>query len=180
MDIKDAIRSIIKPHDDDPITQLTTTFGESLSPDNILSEYPRPQFERKEYLNLNGYWDYAFCSSRQFPDHYMGKILVPFSPEASLSGVNRQLQPEEYLWYRRFLPISEYDLLHDNRLLLHFGAIDYEADIFINGQKVFSHKEATFLFPVTSPDIWMHQKTNWQSASVTPVTTAHKAVESRF
>lgn len=140
MDIKDAIRSIIKPHDDDPITQLTTTFGESLSPDNILSEYPRPQFERKEYINLNGYWDYAFCSSRQFPDHYMGKILVPFSPEASLSGVNRQLQPEEYLWYRCFLPISEYDLLHDNRLLLHFGAIDYEADIFINGQKVFSHK----------------------------------------
>lgn len=140
MDIKDAIRSIIKPHDDDPITQLTTTFGQTLSPDNILSEYPRPQFERKEYLNLNGYWDYAFCSSRQFPDTYMGKILVPFSPEASLSGVNRQLKPEEYLWYRRFLPISEYDLLHENRLLLHFGAIDYEADIFINGQKVFSHK----------------------------------------
>lgn len=140
MDIKDAIRSIIKPHDDDPITPLSTPFGEMLLPEHVLTEYPRPQFERSEYCNLNGYWDYAFSDKKHFPDSYMGKILVPFSPEAPLSGVNRQLKPGEYLWYRRYLPVSEFDLLRNNRLILHFGAIDYEADIFVNGQKVCSHK----------------------------------------
>lgn len=140
MDLKDAIRSIIKPHDKDPMTQLTTPFGESLDPDHVLSEYPRPQLERKEYTNLNGYWDYAFCTERRFPDAYMGKILVPFSPEAFLSGVGRQLQPEEYLWYRRFLSISSLDLLRNEQLILHFGAVDYEADVFLNGNKVCSHK----------------------------------------
>lgn len=140
MDIKDALRSIIKPHNEDPLAKLYTPFGEALSPDNVLSEYPRPQFERSDYINLNGLWDYAISKRRGFPDEYQGQILVPFSPEALLSGVERQLQPGEYLWYRRFLPIEETELYRNNRLVLHFGAIDHEADIFLNGEKIFSHR----------------------------------------
>jgi len=140
MDFKDALRSIIKPHNEDPLERLTTPFGETISKDKVLTEYPRPQFERPSYINLNGLWDYAIQSKKGFPDSYDGQILVPFSPEAILSDVERQLQPEEYLWYRRLLPVDEMDLFNGSRLILHFGAIDYEADIFLNGNKVTSHR----------------------------------------
>ena len=140
MDFKDALRSIIKPHNEDPLERLTTPFGEALSKDKVLTEYPRPQFERPSYINLNGLWDYAIQPKKGFPDRYDGQILVPFSPEAILSGVERQLQPGEYLWYRRLLPVDEMDLFNGSRLILHFGAIDYEADIFLNGNKVTSHR----------------------------------------
>ena len=82
MDFKDALRSIIKPHNEDPLERLTTPFGEALSKDKVLTEYPRPQFERPSYINLNGLWDYAIQPKKGFPDHYDGQILVPFSPEA--------------------------------------------------------------------------------------------------
>ena len=122
MDFKDALRSIIKPHNEDPLERLTTPFGEALSKDKVLTEYPRPQFERPSYINLNGLWDYAIQPKKGFPDRYDGQILVPFSPEAILSGVERQLQPGEYLWYRRLLPVDEMDLFNGSRLILHFGA----------------------------------------------------------
>lgn len=140
MDIRDALRSIIKPHNEDPLAKLYTPFGETLSPDQVLTEYPRPQFQRADYINLNGLWDYAISRRRGFPDAYDGQILVPFSPEALLSGVERQLQPGEFLWYRRFLPIEEAQLYQNDHLILHFGAIDHEADIFLNGEKVCSHR----------------------------------------
>lgn len=78
MDFKDALRSIIKPHNEDPLERLTTPFGEALSKDKVLTEYPRPQFERPSYINLNGLWDYAIQPKKGFPDRYDGQILVPF------------------------------------------------------------------------------------------------------
>ena len=64
-----------------------------------LPEYPRPQMERESWLNLNGYWAYAILPQAQpKPSQFEGKILVPFSPESSLSGVERVLQPDEKLW----------------------------------------------------------------------------------
>ena len=107
MDIKNMLRSIIKPHNDDILERLTTPFGEALDQDAVLTEYPRPQFERQSYINLNGLWDYTFQSEEFFPAGFDGKILVPFSPETRLSGVERQLQPKEYLWYRRTFFIDE-------------------------------------------------------------------------
>ena len=116
---------------------MLTPWGETLDPNNILQEYPRPQLRRDSYLNLNGPWDYAFSDSPEPPAEWQGRILVPFSPESELSGVNRQLQPGEYLWYRRtvYLPGG----FNQGRLLLHFGAVDQVASVYVNGKEQITH-----------------------------------------
>lgn len=139
MNLKDALKSVIKPHTEDVLAPLTTKWGETLDPEHLLSEYPRPQMQRDSYLSLNGWWDYRIAKDAAFLPEYDGRILVPFSPEASLSGVNRQLQPDEFLWYRRFLPDGFFDPDSGSRLILHFGAVDYFAELFVNGQPVTSH-----------------------------------------
>lgn len=96
--------------------QLYTCWGENLDRDHVLIEYPRPLLVRDSYLNLNGYWDYAFTKEYKQPERYEGKILVPFSPEAVLSEVNRQLQPDEYLWYHRVITEEELGELGKNEL----------------------------------------------------------------
>ena len=100
---------------------LYTEWGKNLDPQNILPEYPRPQLVRKNWRNLNGYWDYAITKFANEPENYDGKILVPFSPEAPLSGVMRQLLPDEYLHYRL---IFEHDGTPAAHVILHFGAVD--------------------------------------------------------
>lgn len=116
---------------------MKTIWGERLNPDAVLPEYPRPQLVRESYENLNGLWDYAITKTDARPDAWDGQILVPFSPEAELSGVNRTLLPGEFLWYRRALQIPE--LFAGKRLLLHIGACDQIAKVFCNGQYVLSH-----------------------------------------
>ena len=81
--------------------QLYTRWGKNLDKNHVLEEYPRPLLVRKNYICLNGVWEYAFTKEFCRPKQYDGTIVVPFSPESLLSGVNRQLQPDEYLWYRR-------------------------------------------------------------------------------
>ena len=110
----------------------------------VLTEYPRPQMERDNYRILNGYWDCWFetvtGSSKTAPEKQ--KILVPFSPEALLSGVSRQLLPEEYLWYETSLHFSNEDLARKEkgmRCILHFGAVDQQATVFCNQSEVLSH-----------------------------------------
>ena len=152
MDIKDAFKSIIKPHEDDPLTPLSTPWGEQLDPKHILPEYPRPQMERKDFINLNGYWNYTITSDDCLPLNFDEQILVPFSPEASLSGVNRQLQPTEYLWYETSLPINAQYLSEGLRLILHFGAVDYYAEVYINGHLSASHKGGYLPFEVDITD----------------------------
>ncbi|WP_026652590.1 glycoside hydrolase family 2 protein [Butyrivibrio proteoclasticus] len=157
MDLIDAIRAIDKPHVDDVLNRLYTPWGENLDPDNVLKEYPRPQFVRDSYINLNGYWEYAFCtesgdeSDLTIPKDMEGIILVPFSPEAMLSGVERRLNPESYLWYQKKLP----DLTRKNqasRFLLHFGAVDQFADVFINNTLIGSHSGGYLPFTVDITD----------------------------
>ena len=139
MNLKDAIKSVIRSHEDDKLFPLTTVFGENLDPDNILPEYPRPQLVRDSYINLNGKWDYAITATDTVPTNFTGQILVPFSPEASLSGVNRQLLPGEYLWYRRTLPIDSKALSDGKRVILHFGAVDSHTQVMINGHVAATH-----------------------------------------
>ena len=139
MNLKDAIKSVIRSHEDDKLFPLTTVFGENLDPDNILPEYPRPQLVRDSYINLNGKWDYAITATDTVPTNFTGQILVPFSPEASLSGVNRQLLPGEYLWYRRTLPIDSKALSDGKRVILHFGAVDSHTQVMINGHVAVTH-----------------------------------------
>ena len=120
--------------------QLYTRWGRDLDPQNVLVEYPRPLLKRGSYINLNGYWDYAFTKEFNKPEQYDGQILVPFSPETVLSGVSRQLQPDEYLWYRRTFTLEKWDERKDGRrLILHFGAVDQACVVYVNGQKAARH-----------------------------------------
>ena len=121
--------------------QLYTRWGKELDPDHVLAEYPRPLMTRDSYVNLNGYWDYAFTKEFRMPEEYDGKILVPFSPESVLSGVSRQLQPDEYLWYHRSFILTGWEgrRAEGHRLILHFGAVDQACVVYVNGKKVVRH-----------------------------------------
>ena len=118
--------------------QLYTRWGKNIDAEHVLLEYPRPLLVRDSYINLNGYWEYAFTDTFQELEKYDGRILVPFSPEAVLSGVNRQLQPEEYLWYRRTIDVDETQL-KNYRLILHFGAVDQVCVVWLNGREAGWH-----------------------------------------
>lgn len=116
---------------------LHTEFSKNITPDNVHPEYPRPSLVREQWVNLNGLWEYAFMDSAKAPEHFDGKILVPFSPETALSGVGRTLRPGEYLWYRRSLPLVR--PTDGGRVLLHFGAADQIADVYVNSKAVAHH-----------------------------------------
>jgi len=124
---------------------LTTPWGERIT-DKPLQEYPRPQFVRKSYVNLNGYWEYAINKSGDMPTIYDGKILVPFSPESQLSGVNRQLSPKEYLFYRTTFSLTK-SFVKDV-VLLNFGAVDSICEIYVNGKLVGGHEGGYNAFSV--------------------------------
>ncbi len=115
---------------------MLTPYGEKFSGEDILPQYPRPQLIRDSYLNLNGPWDYAFTAGEE-PAQYDGQILVPFPPESPLSGVEKALGPEGALWYRRAFRLPEG--FRRGPVLLHFGAVDQEAEVFCNGQLALTH-----------------------------------------
>ena len=115
----------------------------------VHTEYPRPTLRRESYVNLNGVWDYAITDCEEFPRAFDGGIVVPFSPEAELSGVNRQLKPDQWLHYhRRFHPPEG----QGGRVMLHFGAVDYHARVFVNGALAGEHKGGylPFTFDITA------------------------------
>ena len=102
-----------------------------------LSEYPRPQLKRDSYICLNGYWEYAIRTIESIPDVFDGQILVPYSPEVEKSGVNKVVGPSDYLFYRLNYEIPQ-DFIKD-KVILHFGAVDQIAELFINGKFVLKH-----------------------------------------
>ena len=95
---------------------ILTEWGENLDKDNILKEYPRPQYRRDSYLNLNGKWKYALRAKNQKIGEYDGDILVPFSIESPLSGVQKSLKPGMILYYNRKININ--DLANKGRYIL--------------------------------------------------------------
>jgi beta-galactosidase/beta-glucuronidase len=117
-----------------------TPWSTQVSPTSALPEYPRPQMVRQTWQNLNGLWDYAVSgkSAEQQPAAWDGKILVPFCIESALSGVMKPLGPEQRLWYRREFTIPEG--WNDHRVLLHFGAVDWETTVWLNGKSLGSHR----------------------------------------
>ncbi|MHA1385260.1 MAG: glycoside hydrolase family 2 protein [Candidatus Helarchaeota archaeon] len=130
--------------------QIMTRWAKDVIPENPFPEYPRPQFRRLKWMNLNGLWDYAIRPKKQISTtSFDGKILVPFPIESALSGVRQKLKHKNKLWYRRFFKIP--GTWKDQRILLHFGAVDWETNVWLNGQKVGSHKGGyvPFTFEIT-------------------------------
>ncbi len=125
---------------------LITIWGEKLDKNNVLPEYPRPQFQRDSYINLNGVWQYAILPVNDTLTDYDGEIIVPFSPESVLSGVSRTLKPNEKLYYRRTFTIP--NDFNKGRVLLNFGAVDYSAEVFINGIFVGRHSGGYLPFSI--------------------------------
>ncbi|MEA5013239.1 MAG: glycoside hydrolase family 2 TIM barrel-domain containing protein [Candidatus Limiplasma sp.] len=118
---------------------MKTPWGEALDPSRVLQEYPRPQLRRERYLNLNGLWRYAITGEDTPPQSFQGDILVPFCPESGLSGVGRTLGPRETLWYQRQVELPPGFVPPGGRLLAHFGAVDQEAVVWVNGQEAARH-----------------------------------------
>src|SRR5438876_8580896 len=132
-----------------PVT-LTTTWGEKVSPSNAWREYPRPQFVRERWVNLNGLWDYAITSkTAPAPTKFDGRILVPYAVESSLSGVGKPLRPDQRLWERRRFDVPA--AWKGERVLLHFGAVDYECGLWFNGAYAGGHSGGfdSFTFDIT-------------------------------
>ena len=120
------------------MSELKSRWYKSINRECPLAEYPRPQLERKDWLCLNGEYDYAVTGENaEKPESFDGKILVPFSIESSASGVCRPLKPEERLWYRRFFTLGEE--YKGKRTMLHFGAVDWQCTVWINSVKVGEH-----------------------------------------
>lgn len=117
---------------------ITTPWSQELQPNSPLPEHPRPQFFRPAWRNLNGLWEYAITGlDAPQPQSYPGQILVPFPIESALSGVKNSLRPNERLWYHRVFSIDP-DWMR-GRVLLHFGAVDWSCQVFINDRLVGEH-----------------------------------------
>ena len=102
-----------------------------------LSEYPRPQLKRDSYICLNGLWEYALRKEEAIPTTFDGQILVPYSPEVEKSGVNKVVMPDDYLFYRLSYEFPK-GFIKD-KAILHFGAVDQIAEVFVNGNLVIKH-----------------------------------------
>ena len=160
LDIRRVLASAPKKHTEETLNSLTTVWGEALDPSNVLPEYPRPRMQRDNYVMLNGVWEYAITpvdgkvdaetlAQQVIPSRWDGQIVVPFSPEAPLSGVGRTVQPSEFLWYKRKIDLPK--LADDQRIILHFEAVDWMCACFVNGKLVGTHAGGylPFSFDVT-------------------------------
>lgn len=133
---------------------IMTRWATDVSPANAAphAEYPRPQMVRDQWLSLNGLWDYAImpANAKDLPSKWDGKILVPFPVESALSGVGQPLEPDQALWYRRTFTVPQ-DWANP-RILLHLGAVDWQAEVRINGKSIGHHSGGydPFSFDITS------------------------------
>lgn len=130
--------------------KIKTPWAEKVDPANPLPEYPRPMLERSQWMNLNGLWDYAILpKGSAIPGAFDGKILVPFAIESSLSGVQKTVGEDNELWYSRTFTIPP--AWKGSHIMLNFGAVDWKADIWINGIQIGSHRGGytPFSFDIT-------------------------------
>lgn len=127
--------------------KLLTRWGKKLDKKLPLNDYPRPQLKRNSFINLNGEWNYAIYDEYKKFAGFQGKIIVPFSPECILSGVEKIVEPSDILYYQKIFNFKR----TNHRALLHFGAVDYECKVFLNGKLVGEHKGGytPFTFDVT-------------------------------
>ena len=131
--------------------KIMTEWASQVDPNNVLPEYPRPIMERGEWKNLNGLWNYAIIEKGQpIPAAFDGEILVPFAVESALSGVGKRMDDTKELVYQRSFDVPS--AWKSKQVLLHFGAVDWKADVWVNDVKVGSHTGgyAPFSFDITA------------------------------
>lgn len=130
--------------------KIKTDWAAKVSPEDVLPEYPRPMMVRPAWKNLNGLWQYAITpKGEKTPTAYEGDILVPFCIESSLSGVQKTVGQDNALWYEKTFAVP--NEWKNDRVLLHFGAVDWVTDVWVNGVKVGSHTGGytPFAFDIT-------------------------------
>lgn len=179
LDIPKVLKAARRKHSTQAANPLVTVWGEAMDPEHVLGEHPRPQLARDNYMMLNGLWEYAITpihdaarrvtetdqpltrdealhavSHSAPPARFDGDILVPFSPEAPLSGVKRDLQPNELLWYRRSFTTPPTD--HGKRLLLHCDAVDWACACYVNGRLAATHVGGYLPFTVDITPLLRH------------------------
>ncbi len=128
---------------------LRTKWAASVASTTPLPGYPRPQLKREAWLNLNGSWQYSIYPKSQQPGNYAGNILVPFAVESALSGVQKTVGKDSMLSYKRSFTLpANYK---NKRILLHFGAVDWQTTVLINGQQAGTHEGGydPFYFDIT-------------------------------
>lgn len=129
-----AVNAQWKPQGD----KIKTKWAEQVDAKKPLPEYPRPIMERGQWKNLNGLWNYSIQEfGKTTPSKYDGQILVPFAVESSLSGVMKEVGSKNELWYETNFSIDSG--WNGKNILLHFGAVDWKTEVFVNDVKVGSH-----------------------------------------
>lgn len=131
--------------------KIKTKWADAINPANVLPEYPRPIMERSSWKNLNGLWQYAITEiDKPAPTKFDGDILVPFAVESSLSGVGKKVGDNKVLWYQCHFDVSPN--WKNQNVLLHFGAVDWKTDVWVNDIKVGEHTGGftPFSFDVTA------------------------------
>ncbi|HSB91727.1 MAG TPA: glycoside hydrolase family 2 TIM barrel-domain containing protein [Flavitalea sp.] len=133
-------------------SRIRTEWADSIDPAKPLPEYPRPQFERKNnWINLNGLWNYSISSLQaNSMTASEGNILVPFAVESALSGVGRTVGKDSLLWYSKTITIPK--TFRNKTVLIHFGAVDWQCEVFVNGKSAGKHEGGydPFTFDITS------------------------------
>lgn len=174
LDIRRVLASAPKKHTEETLNSLTTVWGEALDVSNVLPEHPRPRMQRDKYAVLNGVWDYAIVpvdgeidveilAQQAIPSRWDGQIVVPFSPEAPLSGVGRTVRPNELLWYKRKIELPK--LGDDQRFILHFEAVDWMCACFVNGKLAGTHVGGYLPFSFDVTDLLGSSETGESAAS---------------
>lgn len=130
---------------------MKTPYSESMDRNNPLGSHPDPYWERKDFLSLNGTWDFEITKENKLPQKYEGKILVPFAPETPLSGIQKHIEKTDYLHYRKVVSID--DKYVGKCGLVRFMAVDQECDVYLDGEKLLSHKGGYSSFTLCIPSL---------------------------
>lgn len=139
--------------------KIVTPWAEKVNASNVHPEYPRPQMVRQNWVNINGLWNYSIVpkeGSEVKPAAFTGQILVPFAIESALSGVAKTVGKDSVLWYQRNIDFAP--KLKDQRVLLHFGAVDWKCDVFVNGKPAGTHQGGYDPFSFDITDLLVKKK----------------------